>query len=142
MHLHGGVEVRDGLNQHRVPDEDEDADDTVTVTIEVLDEDEPPAAPTVTVTAPGNGLTLEVVWDVPAHTGSDITGYDVEYGTGNTFSSENVVITARTAIIPSLTADTSYTVRVRARSDDEGPSAWSRTVTVKTNKADNKGARI
>ena len=47
-------------------------------------------------------------------------------------------ITNTMTTITGLDADTSYSVQVRAREAvDEGAGAWSRTVTVKTNKSDN-----
>ena len=136
------VEVRDGLNEHRVPDEDEDADSTVTVMIEVLDEQEQPAAPAVTVTAPGNGMTLEVVWNKPDNTGPEIFGYELEYRTGSDVTTIDLIGPGNTSTtISSLTPNTSYQVQVRAKDDvnkdGEGAGAWSRSVTVSTNRADN-----
>ena len=135
------VQVRDGKDQHRNDVKDEAPDDSVTVKIEVFDQPEPPAAPAVTVTAPGDGTTLEVIWNKPDNTGPTITGYEVEYRTGNTTETQEVTDPAATsATIQSLTANTSYQVRVRAvvaGDEGEGAGAWSRQVRLSTNKADN-----
>ena len=147
------VEVWDGL------DDDKNAQDTTTITnsiiddsitvkIAVRDRDEPPAVPTVTVTAPTGNTTLEVFWDAK-NTGPDITEYDLQYRKGGgTFLNDNCLNTdeddncddiapgtTNTTIIE-LVEDTSYSVQVRA-TNDEGVSAWSRVVTVKTNKGTN-----
>ena len=145
------VRVWDGLNTHRVPEETEVVDDTVRVTIQVLDEQEPSAAPAVTVTAPGVGTTLVVAWNTPDNTGPAIANYELEYSTGGTTAT--VVVAAADTITYTigssasspptdpLTADTRYTVRVRAQDnaigDGEGAGAWSRSVSVSTNKANN-----
>ena len=144
------VEVRDGYNTHKVKEEEgieTDADDTITVTIDVRDKVEVPAVPTVTLTAPVGNETLGVIWDVPDNTGPAITGYDVQYRKGSgAFSADNCdpagaggdcnAIDGTTTIISGLDANTSYSVQVRAR-NAEGPSAWSRLVTIKTNKDTN-----
>ena len=141
------VEVRDGLNSDRVEVEEDDPDDSIVVKIGVRDRDEKPAVPTVMVTSPAGNTTLEVFWHA-RNTGPDITGYDVQYRKGGgTFSDDNCVtegagncsdidpatLTTLTTTITLLDADTSYSVQVRAK-NDEGTSAWSRLVTVKTNK--------
>ena len=114
------VQVRDKKDQHRNDVKDEDADDTVTVKIEVFDEPEPPAAPAITVTAPGtagtdvNGTTLDVIWNEPDNTGPAITGYEVEYRIGSTVETQDEDTSDTLATIQSLTANTSYQVRVRA----------------------------
>ena len=144
------VEVRDGLDDDRVKTEDESHDDRITVRINVRDVDEPPAAPTVTVTSPTLNTTLIVTWDVPENTGPPIAGYDVQYRKGTaTFLDDNCLGTPGTdncnsipagttaTTITGLEADTSYSVQVRATDASEGAGAWSRLVTVKTNKADN-----
>ena len=144
------VEVRDGYNTHKVELEESEtaADDTITVTINVRDREERPDAPTVTLAAPDTETTLDVIWDVPENTGPVITGYDLQYRKGSdAFSDdncENAVAGNCTGIaagttnitIVELEADTSYSVQVRAR-NVEGPSAWSRLVTIKTNKTNN-----
>ena len=143
------VEVRDGLDVNRVEEEKEgDPDDSITVKIGVRDREEPPAVPTVTVTSPLGNTTLVVIWDAK-NTGPDITSYDVQYRKGSgSFSEDNCGSTgndncnitgsppATTTTIVDLDQDTSYSVQVRA-TNDEGVSAWSRVVTVKTNKGDN-----
>ena len=134
------VQVRDDKDQHRNDVKDEDADDTVTVMIEVFDQPEPPAAPAVTVTAPGDGTTLEVLWNEPDNTGPAITGYEVEYRIGNTVETQDEDTADTSATIESLTANTSNQVRVRAvvaGDEGEGAGAWSRQVRLSTNKADN-----
>ena len=142
------VEVRDGLDDDRVEVEETTPDDSITVKIGVRDRDEPPAVPTVTVTSPSVNTTLEVFWDAK-NTGPDITEYDVQYRKGGAaFSDDNCGTTgndncnitgsplAITTTIVDLEEDTSYSVQVRAK-NVEGTSAWSRLVTVKTNKGDN-----
>ena len=142
------VQVWDGLDEDRNAQDtttitDTIIDDTITVKIGVRNRDEPPAVPTVTVTSPSDNTTLEVFWDA-RNTGPDITGYDVQYRKGGgTFSNDNCEdtteddnctgITVTDTIITGLEEDTSYSVQVRA-TNAEGTSAWSRVVTVKTNK--------
>ena len=140
------VEVRDGLNTDRVAVEEDTADDSITVKIGVRDREERPETPTVTVTSPQTETTLAVVWDA-RNTGPPITGYDVQYRKGGgTFSDDNCgstgvnncsnITSGTNTTIVDLTADTSYSVQVRA-TNAEGTSAWSRVVTLKTNKANN-----
>ena len=147
------VEVRDGLNDDRVEVEETEPDDFITVKIGVRDRDEPPAVPTVTVTSPSGNTTLEVFWDA-RNTGPDITHYDLQYRKGGgTFSDDNCgasrrrhsctrldndstvdnATTITTTTIVDLEEGTSYSVQVRA-TNEEGTSAWSRVVTVSTNK--------
>ena len=145
------VEVRDGLSDDRVEDKDEDADDSITLKIRVRDSDEPPSVPTVTVTSPAinnNVTTLVVTWHA-GNTGPDIDGYDVQYRKGGgSWLDDNCQDTTQennctglqnttTTTIRDLEEDTSYSVQVRAK-NDEGTSAWSRTVTLKTNKGTNE----
>ena len=141
------VEVRDGLNDDRVEVEETEPDDSITVKIGVRDRDEPPSVPTVTVTAPSDNTTLDVFWDA-RNTGPAITEYDVQYRMGGgAFSDDNCgsdndgnctdIDAANTdTTIQGLEADTSYSVQVRA-TNAEGTSAWSRVVTLKTNKGTN-----
>ena len=139
------VEVLDEKDEHGNDDKDEDADDSITVKIGVRDRDEKPAVPTVMVTSPDDNTTLEVFWDA-RNTGPPITGYDVQYRKGGgTFLNDNCdseaddncdqdsIGTDTTTTILALEEDTSYSVQVRAK-NDEGTSAWSSQVTVKTNK--------
>ena len=142
------VEVRDGYDTHKVKEEEESetADDTITVTINVRDKVEVPVAPTVTLTAPSGNVTLGVIWDAPANKGPTITGYDVQYRKGSgSFSNDNCAseapdncdgISDTNTTIIGLDANTSYSVQVRAR-NDEGPSLWSRLITIKTNMGTN-----
>ncbi|MCY4669232.1 MAG: fibronectin type III domain-containing protein, partial [Rhodococcus sp.] len=142
------VEVLDGKDEHGNDDEDEDADDSITVKIGVRNRDEPPAVPTVTVTAPSGNTTLQVFWDA-RNTGPPITGYDVQYRKGGgSYLNDNcgveaddncdraTISTDTSTTILALEEDTSYSVRVRA-TNDEGTSAWSSAVTLKTNKDTN-----
>ena len=143
------VEVRDDYTTHKVKLKESEisADDTIKVTINVRDKQEPPAVPTVTVTSPEGNTTLDVIWDVPANTGPDITFYDVQYRKGSgAYSDDNCgsetvdnctdIAAGTTTTIQGLEANTSYSVQVRAK-NAEGTSAWSRVVTVKTNKETN-----
>ena len=141
------VQVWDGYNTHEVKEDSETpvVDDTITVTINVRDKDETPEVPAVTVTSPMGNTTLAVIWDAPANTGPATITYDVQYRKGSAaYSNDNCGslaencdgLTATTATIEGLDADTSYSVQVRAR-NDEGPSSWSRVETVKTNKGTN-----
>ena len=139
------AEVRDGLDEHRAKEEETTADDSITVKIGVRDRDEPPSAPTVTVTSPSGNMTLIVIWEAE-NTGPDISSYDVQYRKGSAaYSNDNCGsesddncdgITNTTTTITGLDEDTSYSVQVRAK-NDEGTSAWSRAVTLKTNKGTN-----
>ena len=141
------VEVWDGLDGNRVAEEEATSDDSITLKIGVRNRDEPPAVPTVTVTSPADNTKLIVVWDA-RNTGPEITNYDVQYRKGGgTFSDDNCQDTefddncqnitgTTTTTILGLDEDTSYSVQVRAE-NAEGTSAWSRLVTVKTNKGTN-----
>ena len=115
--------------------------------------------PTVTVTSPArdttnNITTLVVFWDAK-NTGPLITGYDVQYRKGGGAflnddcrgdadtddNCDSIPPPTTTTVITGLDEDTSYSVQVRA-TNEEGTSAWSRVVTVKTNKGDNLPPRI
>ncbi len=143
------VEVRDGLDTHKVKEEDENpvADDTITVTINVRDRDEVPTVPTVTVTSPSDQTTLNVIWDAPENRGPTPITYDVQYRKGSAaFSDDNCdsidtdncsgISGGTTTTIMGLDANTEYRVQVRAK-NIEGTSAWSPLVAVKTNKEGN-----
>jgi hypothetical protein len=122
--------------------------DATGVNIVVGDKLEAPDAPNrPTVRATENSSTsLEVSWNAPANNGPGITGYDVQYRTGSeTFLTCGVTVKGTTATIDHdgdnntadascLSANTSYEVRVRAQ-NGERPSAWSRTGTGRTNRA-------
>ena len=147
------VQVWDGLDNDRNAQDTTTItntiiDDSITVKIGVRDRDEPPAVPTVTVTSPEANTTLEVFWDAK-NTGPPITKYDVQYRKGGgTFSDDNcrgadeddncadIPPGTTSTTITELEEDTSYSVQVRA-TNGEGTSAWSRVVTVKTNKGTN-----
>ena len=140
------VEVRDGLDSDRVEVKETIPDDSITLKIGVRDRDEPPSVPTVMVTSPAGNTTLEVFWHAK-NTGPEAITYDVQYRKGGgAFSDENCTpagpvtacngITGTTTTITELDEDTSYSVQVRAK-NEEGTSAWSPVVTVKTNKGEN-----
>ena len=103
---------------------------SVAVTINVTDVNEPPSAPTgLSVSAQG-ATVLRATWVAPGNGGKpDISGYDVQYrqGTSGTWSAHTHSGTAVTADIGSLTANTAYQVRVRAK-NDEGDGAWTAAV--------------
>ena len=138
------VEVWDGLDGDRVEEEEINPDDSITVKIGVRDREEPPATPTVTVTSPSGNITLEVFWDAK-NTGPTISEYDLQYRKGGgAFSDDNcgtevddnctdIVAGTTTTTIVGLEANTEYSVQVRA-TNEEGTSAWSPVVRVRTNK--------
>ena len=159
------VEVWDGLDEDRNARDtttitDAIIDDTITVKIAVRDRDEPPAVPTVTVTSPARDTTirryLEVFWDAK-NTGPDINP-SMTCNTARAAAPSQTItatpwvtitalqhnrhdhhrhtLTTITTTITGLEEDTSYSVQVRA-TNAEGTSAWSRVVTVKTNKGTN-----
>ena len=79
-----------------------------------------------------------MIWDASDNTGPAITRYEVEYRTGSSVSTQTADSTETSALISGLDADTRYDVRVRATTgSDEGEGAWSRWVTISTNKSDN-----
>ena len=102
---------------------------TIAVTITVTDVDEPPdapAAPTVSATS-GSTTSLDVSWSAPANAGRPaITGYDLQYreGTSGNWTNGPQAVSGTSSAIASLTAGTSYQVRVRA-TNNEGDSDWS-----------------
>ncbi len=103
--------------------------DTLAVTVTITDEDEPPSAPDAPMVnaAPGSTTSLSVTWTAPSNMGKPaITSYDVQYrqGATGTYLSGPQGVTGTTAVITSLTANTSYEVRVRA-TNAEGDSDWS-----------------
>ena len=149
------VEVRDGLDANRVTEDTEtEADDKITVTITVNDVTEIPSVPTVTLGSPQDVTMLNVNW-YGANTGPPLTTVDLQYrqGSGNWEEDNcNTVVTPEaesckdipvaadgTSLtrIESLTANTLYSVRMRAR-NVEGTSAWSSAVSQRTNR--NKAA--
>ena len=83
-----------------------------------------PSAPT-NVLASGNA-ELTVTWDAPDDGGSAITGYTVQWksGTQSYTTSRQATVTTTTHTIPSLTNDTTYTLRVKA-TNANGDSGWT-----------------
>ena len=91
--------------------------------------DEPPSAPaTPSVSAvSGSTTSLSVSWAAPANAGKPaIASYDVQYraGTSGSWSDGPENVTATTATVTGLVADTLYEARVRA-TNAEGDSGWS-----------------
>ena len=86
----------------------------------------PPNAPT-NVLASGNA-ELTVTWDAPDGGGSAITGYTVQWksGTQNYNTTRQATVTTTTHTIPTLTNDTTYTLRVKA-TNANGDSGWTET---------------
>ena len=86
----------------------------------------PPSAPT-SVLASGNA-ELTVTWDAPDDGGSAITGYTVQWksGTQNYNTTRQATVTTTTHTIPTLTNDTTYTLRVKA-TNANGDSGWTET---------------
>ena len=130
--------------------------DTIIVTITVMNVNEPPAAPVAPTVVSGadntnndnedeSTTTLKVIWHEPENTGTAITDYDVEYKktTDLEFDEWTRSGEATTATITGLETDTSYQVRVRAKSsesldsDSKEIAPWSLVGTGSTNKADN-----
>ena len=85
-----------------------------------------PSAPT-NVLASGNA-ELTVTWDAPDDGGSAITGYTVQWksGTQNYNTTRQATVTTTTHTIPTLTNDTTYTLRVKA-TNANGDSGWTET---------------
>ena len=85
-----------------------------------------PSAPT-NVQASGNA-ELTVTWDAPDDGGSAITGYTVQWksGTQSYNTTRQATVTTTTHTIPSLTNDTTYTLRVKA-TNANGDSGWTET---------------
>ena len=83
-----------------------------------------PSDPT-NVQASGNA-ELTVTWDAPDDGGSAITGYTVQWksGTQSYNTSRQATVTTTTHTIPSLTNDTTYTLRVKA-TNANGDSDWT-----------------
>ena len=102
------------------------------ITVTVTDADEQsakPAKPTLAAVA-GSSTSLRVSWTKPdLNGGPEITGYNVAYreyatGTGGEWTALDNNVTAVTAIITGLSADTAYQARVQAE-NGELPSDWS-----------------
>ena len=103
--------------------------DTIAVTVNVTDVNEPPGKPAVPTVGPASTsghTTLSVSWNAPSNRGSAITAYNVGYrknGTAN-WLDNNVLVSGTGATISSVTADSNYQARVRAKSQ-EGTGTWS-----------------
>ena len=85
-----------------------------------------PSAPT-NVLASGNA-ELTVTWDAPDDGGSAITGYTVQWKSGSESysTSRQATVTTTSHTIPTLTNDTTYTLRVKA-TNAFGDSDWTET---------------
>ena len=106
---------------------------TLTVTIDITDDDnerpERPDRPSVTASTLNS---LSIRWTAPTNTGPNINDYDLQYRkAGDSFDDWPHNGPGTSTTITSLTANTSYEVRVLARSP-EGQSDWSESVTVST----------
>ena len=103
------------------------ADATIAVAINVTDVNEPPPAPAKPRSRTKTVATLGMNWNAPDTTGKPaVTDYDVRYrAKGNTgwtsFAHDG---NGTTAMLSSLTANTTYEVQVLA-TNDEGSSPWS-----------------
>jgi titin len=91
-----------------------------------------PAAPTITNLIPGDGQ-VTVSWEAPAHDGSPITGYKIQYSTDENFesyseavvnSSDVTTIDDLSYIIAGLQADVTYYFRIHAI-NAAGNGEWS-----------------
>ena len=133
-----------------VVDDGDGGSDVIAVTITVGDVNElpsRPSAPTVraaeddpsTTDVDESTTSLDVAWDAPETTGPAITEYDVQYreGTSGTFMNGPQGVADTSTTIDSRKPGTTYQVRVKAMSGDEGDSQWSREGTGKTNAANN-----
>ena len=149
---HGGT--GNGINTYLVTVKVEDGESRDTdvmqrVDITVTDVDEPPAAPAPPTVVSGEGdastTSLKVIWHAPENTGDDIDDYDVQYKkiTDTKFVNVTRNGTDTVATITGLKADTSYQVRVRAKSNEsrnskgEEIAPWSLVGTGSTNKSGN-----
>ncbi|MDE2691322.1 MAG: cadherin domain-containing protein [Acidobacteriota bacterium] len=119
-------------------------DDTITVTVTVTNVEEPPGVPTGLSVTAASTTALNVTWVAPTSTGARaINDYDVRYFAGSADPTDpndwieegetggfNHTGTAVSAVVGSLTPDTTYRVQVRAGGDGEG--AWSASGSAKT----------
>ena len=112
-----------------------------TVTISVTDVDEPPSAPAApTVSGTPNSITsIDVAWSAPANAGSPVTDYDLQYrqGSSGDWTDGPQDVSATSATIGSLMANTAYQVQVRA-SSEEGTSGWSQPGSGRTREIANR----
>ena len=120
--------------------------DSIAVTVsltDVVEKPVAPAAPSVSAKA-GTSDTLSVSWSAPVNTGRPaISGYVVQWKTGAQVygSSRQKSVTGTSTDIGSLTANTSYSVRVRAV-NDEGDGAWSADGTSSTQPANSAATGV
>ena len=112
------VQVSDGVN-------DTSADITVTLTDVEEQSGGPPAPETPTVFDAGQ-TAVTVNWTAPEHSGSTISGYDLQYRTidETAWTDGPQDVTETTATIESLQPDVNYHVRVRAQ-DETQAGPWS-----------------
>ena len=116
---------------------------TATVTIDVNDLNEPPIVPLEVVgyAVPRTYDQLFVRWTPPGNAGRpDITGYDIQIGTGFThldisWRDGPQSVDGTSAIISGLEHSFFYWVRVRAK-NDEGSGPWSEPYDTRTNVLD------
>ena len=105
---------------------------TITVTVNVTDEctstDEPPCAPGRPSVSSASDTSLQVSWSAPrTPSGTDITGYDLQYrelDSGDSWIPETTPGTDSSHTIENLTKNTTYEVQVRG-SNADGEGAWS-----------------
>ena len=105
---------------------------TITVTVNVTDEcrsnGEPPCAPGRPSVSSASDTSLQVSWSAPrTPSGTDITGYDLQYrelDSGDSWIPETTPGTDSSHTIENLTKGTTYEVQVRA-SNADGEGAWS-----------------
>ena len=82
-----------------------------------------PPGPPRSLSVDEGDTMLTLTWQAPA-TGGAVSLYRIQWGTTTAYGSEQTTTRAvRTLVLPNLTNDTEYFVRVRAENDD-GESAW------------------
>ena len=112
--------------------------------VEVTDELEAPGDPQ-SLTATSTVTTITLSWQAGENKGPALDGYDVQYHEGlpdpdnpRTFlDADSTAVDVLTATISNLTAETTYTLRVRARSD-EGESEYVQ-IDLATQESDTEG---
>ncbi len=119
---------------------------TRAVTVTVTDQSEPPGAPSgVSVSAPSyrGHERLSVRWTAPSNSGPALSGYGIQYcktvevpfcDSYSIWSSSSATGSATSKLLTGLSANTGYTVQVRA-SNAEGTSGWSSRATGSTRSA-------
>ena len=104
----------------------------------IFDLPEPPGSPDAPTVTASSATSLKATWREPDNTGPEISDYDLRYSSDGGASwaewQADTTITATTATITGLTADTAYQVQVRAR-NDEGTGAWSASGSASTQAA-------